>query len=153
MRLFIFSLLLLLAISPAAVFAGPQNIFEPISGSIKSHKVNVRTGPGTTYPILWVYKMRGYPVKAIAHFGGWYKVVDVEGEEGWIYQNFFTPRPTAMISAGPPAGFYKTRESITPKLLLEEGVIVLLERCALGMCEVGISGEEGWVKKDRVRLP
>ena len=153
MRLLFISLLCFMLLSPPPAYSGPDRDFKPISGSIKSHKVNVRAGPGTNYPILWVYRMRGYPVKAIAHFGGWYKIVDVEGEEGWIYQNFFSPRQTAMVSVGSPAGFYKTRESKTPTLLLEEGVIVLLERCALGMCEVGISGEEGWVKKARVRRP
>lgn len=138
---------------PQVAHTAPDRDFKPIAGSIKSHKVNVRAGPGTNYPILWVYKMRGYPVKAIAHFGGWYKISDVEGEEGWIYQNFFTPKKTAMISAGLPAPFYHSRESKNPALLLEEGVVVLLKRCALGMCEVGISGEEGWVKKERVRTP
>ena len=153
MKWFLLLLTSLLLLLPQPGTAAPDRDFSPIAGSIKSHKVNVRAGPGTGYPILWVYKLRGYPVKAIAHFGGWYKITDVEGEEGWIYQNFFTPRKTAMISPGPPASFYRQRESDTPTLLLEEGVVVLVKRCALGMCEVEISGQKGWIDKTRTRLP
>lgn len=152
-RLTTLMLALLFLTMPDAALAGPDRDFKSMAGSIKSHKVNVRAGPGTNYPILWVYRMRGYPVKAIAHFGGWYKITDVEGEEGWIYQNFFTPKKTAMISPGRPTPLYRNRESEKPALLLEEGVVVLLKRCALGMCEVGISGEEGWVSKERIKTP
>lgn len=147
--LVLFSVLLL----PAVAHTAPDRDFKPIAGSIKSHKVNVRAGPGTNYPILWVYKMRGYPVRATAHFGGWYKIVDVEGEAGWIYQNFFSTRQTAMVSPGAPAHFYASREHLNPRLLLAQEVIVLLKRCTLGFCEVGINGDVGWVKEERLRLP
>lgn len=151
MRFGIFFIIFLL-FSPQ-IYGAPDRRFEPIHGSIKSHIVNVRAGPGTNYPILWVYKMRGYPVRAIAHYGGWYKITDVEGEAGWIYQNFFSPKKTAMISPGSPALFTPTRDRPHPTLLLEQGVIVLLKRCTLGLCEVGINGEQGWVKTNRIRQP
>ena len=138
---------------PGALMAAPDRDFQAFGGSIQSNKVNVRAGPGTNYPILWVYKLRGYPVKAIRHFGGWYKIVDVEGEVGWVYQNFVSPKKTAMVSSGKPAKFFRTRESENPILLLEEGVVVLLRRCALGMCEVEMSSQAGWVDKARIRQP
>ena len=152
-RFLFFILCVFIAFTPHLSAAAPDRDFQAFGGSIKSHKVNVRAGPGTNYPILWVYKLRGYPVKAIRHFGGWYKIVDVEGETGWVYQNFVSPKKTAMVNEGRPAKFYNTRESATPTLLLEAGVVVLLKRCALGMCEVEISGQEGWVDKNRVNLP
>ena len=152
MRLFLI-LCVLVTATPLSAEASPNRDFKPISGSIKSSKVNVRAGPGTNYPILWSYHLRGYPVKAISQFGVWYKIIDIEGEEGWIYQNFFTPRKTAMISAGAPAPFFKERDASHPTLILEQGVVILLKRCALGMCEVEISGQRGWVKKTRIRQP
>ena len=152
-RFLVFVLYVFFVLSPSGVAAAPDRDFQSFDGSIKSHKVNVRAGPGTNYPILWVYKLRGYPVRATHHYGGWYKILDVEGETGWVYQNFVSPTQTAMVSAGRPAKFYKTRESDIPTLLLEAGVVVLLKRCALGMCEVEISGQEGWVDKDRINLP
>ena len=41
--------------------------------SLKSAEVNLRTGPGTRYPIEWVYKRRALPVEIIAELPirGW----------------------------------------------------------------------------------
>ena len=36
--------------------------------SLKKDEVNLRTGPGERYPILWVYQERGYPVKVLDEF-------------------------------------------------------------------------------------
>ncbi len=147
----IITLLLFLGVNTAQ--AGPDRSFVPVAGSIKSHKVNVRVGPGMSYPILWVYKYRGYPVRAIARFGGWYQVRDIEGEEGWIYQNFFSTRKTGLISNGEPVTVYKDRDGKRPVLRLEAGVVVLVTRCALGLCEIEVSGKEGWINKNRLLQP
>ena len=47
--------------------------------SLKSAEVNLRTGPGTRYPIEWVYKRRALPVEIIAEFDNWRRVRDWEG--------------------------------------------------------------------------
>ena len=52
-----------------------------------------------------------------------------------------------------PVGFYKRRDATHPTLLLEEGVILLLDQCTLGLCSVRLSGEKGWVKEQDLRFP
>jgi SH3-like domain-containing protein len=37
--------------------------------SLKQQKINVRVGPGTQYPIRWIYQQQGLPVEIIAEFG------------------------------------------------------------------------------------
>ena len=142
---------MLLVVPP--VQAAPDRDFEGFPGSISSPKVNVRAGPGTNFPILWVFKMQGYPIKTTAKYGHWYKIKDVEGEEGWIHQMFVSQLETAVVRGPQPATLYKDRDGTYPLLKLEAGVLVLLKRCALGLCEVEVSGEEGWIGSDKIKRP
>jgi len=136
-----------------AAVAGPDRNFVGFSGSLKSHEVNVRAGPGINFPILWVFKMRGYPVKAIARYEHWLNIRDAEGEEGWVHQSFVSTLQTALIRSKEPVTLYKDRDGKKPLLRLESGVLVLLKRCALGLCEVEVSGQEGWIAADKLKQP
>jgi SH3-like domain-containing protein len=133
--------------------ASPDRDFQGFPGSISSHKVNVRAGPGTNFPILWVFKMQGYPIKTTAKYGHWYKIKDAEGEEGWLHQMFVSRQETGLIRGPQPATLYKDRDGVYPLLKLEAGVLVLLKRCALGLCEVEVSGEEGWIDSKEIKRP
>jgi SH3-like domain-containing protein len=53
--------------------------------SVDRPKVNMRSGPGTNYPILWELG-QGYPLMVIGRQGSWLKVRDFENDEGWVYQ-------------------------------------------------------------------
>ena len=48
--------------------------------SIKSNDVHMRKGPGTEYPITWKYIKKGYPLKVVAEFHNWRKVIDYDNE-------------------------------------------------------------------------
>ena len=54
--------------------------------SIKGAKVNMRSGPGTKYSVLWELG-DGFPLKIVGNKGSWYKVEDFEGDGGWIEKN------------------------------------------------------------------
>ncbi|KLT23416.1 bacterial SH3 domain containing protein [Wolbachia endosymbiont of Armadillidium vulgare str. wVulC] len=43
--------------------------------SIKSNKVNMRTGPGFQYPVKWIYTCKNLPLKAIEEFENWKFVI------------------------------------------------------------------------------
>ena len=47
--------------------------------SLRSSLINVRSGPGSRYPIEWVYKQKGAPVEIIAEFELWRKIRYWEG--------------------------------------------------------------------------
>lgn len=126
---------------------------EPIKmGSLKSDEVNVRSGPGTRYPILWTYKLRGYPIHAFAEYDLWYKIRDAEGEEGWISKNFFSNIHTVLISPGPLANVYTKNDGNHVIMQLEPGVVATLDRCAISQCRVKIEKRAGWVNRDRLLM-
>ena len=56
----------------------------PRFASLKSDEVNVRTGPGSRYPIDWVFKRKGMPVEIVAEFENWRKIRDWQGAGGWV---------------------------------------------------------------------
>jgi len=84
--------LLLLITVPAGAAEGedaPDNksrVQLPRFGILRFAAVNLRTGPGTRYPIEWVYRRAGMPVEVTALFDTWYRVRDYEGSEGWVHK-------------------------------------------------------------------
>ncbi len=89
------------AAAPAA--APPATAAEPPKGSntglplprfaaLKTDDVNLRTGPGTRYPIDWVYKRRDLPVQIEREFEVWRLIADSEGVKGWVHQATLTGR-------------------------------------------------------------
>ena len=54
----------------------------PRFAALRSDEVNFRTGPGTRYPIDWVYKRRDLPVQIEREFEVWRLVRDPEGDQG-----------------------------------------------------------------------
>src|SRR4030095_12903685 len=58
----------------------------PRFASLRSDEVNVRTGPGTRYPVDWVFKRKGMPVEIVAEYENWRKIRDWKGARGWGHQ-------------------------------------------------------------------
>lgn len=137
--------------TPAHAAEAPE-AFTPFYGSLKAEEVNVRAGPGTQYPILWVYKQSGYPVQAIAAYDIWYKIRDPEGEEGWIYRRFFSQKRTVLINPGEPVTLTKGPSGQHPLLRLEQGVIAELLECEATVCRVEINNYKGWLPRARLLM-
>jgi SH3-like domain-containing protein len=123
----------------------------PQPASLKRNEVNVRAGPGTRYPILWVFQRKGWPVQLLAKYDNWYKIRDIEGEEGWAYVGMVSQTQTAVVSAGPPLMLFKGKnEETLPVYRLGPGVVVELESCGEQKCKVSVRGSSGWVLKNRL---
>lgn len=80
----------LLAWAPALQAA----TFRAIDGS----QVNLRAGPGTDHKRLFQVS-RDYPVKVLERRGGWAKVVDFEGDQGWVHADLLADRRTVLVTA------------------------------------------------------
>ena len=123
----------------------------PRNASLKRDEVNVRAGPGTRYPILWIFQRSGWPVKVLAKYDNWYKIRDLEGEEGWVYIGMISGQETAVISnAKDPAVLYKKADAKKPIYRLASGVVVGVEDCTGVQCQVSIRGSDGWVARERL---
>jgi SH3-like domain-containing protein len=54
--------------------------------SIAGDMVNMRSGPGNNYEVVWELG-QGYPLSVIDQQGDWLKVADYEGDIGWVQKH------------------------------------------------------------------
>ena len=64
--------------------------------SIKGNNVNMRSGPGEKYAVLWDLGS-GFPLKVVDQKGKWYKVEDFEGDSGWVYETLVDRAPHLIV--------------------------------------------------------
>ncbi len=88
-RILYISILLLITI-PALSFAA-QNV------SVKKDNVNVRTGPGTNFPV-YMELFKGYPLQVLQTKGDWLQVSDFENDKGWIFSKLVVPGNTVIVN-------------------------------------------------------
>ena len=131
--------------------------------SLKSDRVNVRKGPGTDYPIAWVFQRVGLPVEIVKEFETWRQVRDSEGAEGWVQQNLLSGRRTALVAPWDA----KEQKGAEPKpaptplhdgasdtssvaALIEPGVLANVFTCDAGWCKVSIADQRGYIAQGKL---
>ncbi|MGF1630493.1 MAG: SH3 domain-containing protein [Kiloniellaceae bacterium] len=116
--------------------------------TLRSGEVNLRTGPGTRYPIDWVYQRRGLPVEIVDEFDTWRRIRDWQGTEGWVHQSMVQGQRGILVT-GKRQILRRRPEPEAPAVaMLDAGVIGVLERCQAGWCEVTAGGFSGWLPRE-----
>ncbi len=119
----------------------------PRFASLRSDVVNVRTGPGTRYPVEWEFKRKGMPVEIVAEYENWRKIRDWQGAGGWVHQSLLTGKRSFIISSR-AASLYKTPASAAEVVAkLEPEVMGEIRSCAGDWCRVKVSGVSGWIER------
>jgi SH3-like domain-containing protein len=113
-------------------------------------EVNVRTGPGTRYPIRLVYRKEGLPVEVIREFDIWRQIRDVDGDDGWVHKSMLSGRRAVIIRQQVQSLLKKPEEGAAPIVRLEPGVIAGVKACEEDWCRLEIASYKGWVKKEQV---
>ncbi len=134
------------AVPPAL---GPEtNLPLPRFVSLKASEANVRRGPSLTHRIDWVFQRRNMPLQVVAEYGHWRRVIDREGQGGWVHYTMLSGVRTVIIDkdmlvlrARPDAG-------ATENAVLELGVIAKLDECETAWCKLNAGGYKGWAPKD-----
>ena len=145
-------MLLLLAVSataPAPAWAQDGDV--PYWASIHAETVNMRVGPGTGFPIDWVYRRPGLPVKVVRVMQGWRLVRDPDGAQGWIVGRLLSRERGAIVVG---QGLAELREEPSADSALrwraQPGVVGQLGDCSAGWCQFDIAGRTGWIAQSRV---
>lgn len=144
--LFSFFLLVLVPMQALAASTGSETGLPlPRFVSLSSDKVNVRAGPGTRYPIKWVFVRRGWPVEIIEEYELWRQIRDIDGSIGWVHRNLVSNRRTLIITGDLRAVYEEPDEKSPVVLLAEPGVVGKLNECDGRWCEIDIAGLTGWL--------
>jgi SH3-like domain-containing protein len=135
---------------------GPSGLPLPRFVSVKSDRVNLRTGPGTEYPTSWVFRRAGLPLEVMQEFDTWRQVRDADGTTGWVLQSFLSGRRTALVlpwaikaGAAPPQVPIKSGDSASTRTVavVEAGVIANVHSCDSVWCHVSIDSYNGYIEQ------
>ena len=130
---------------------GPEtNLPLPRYVSLKASEANVRRGPSLSHRIDWVFKRRTMPLRVIAEYGHWRRVVDREGQGGWVHYTMLSGVRTVLVDGETVALRTRPEDGADPRAMLEPGVIGWLGDCETQWCEVEAGGYEGWVPKSAI---
>ncbi len=124
----------------------------PRFASLRSDEVNLRTGPGTRYPIDWVYKRRDLPVLIEREFEVWRLVRDPEGTKGWVHQATLAPRRSGVVIGGEHVLRRDPQDDAGAVARLKQGVIVRLRSCEAtsDWCQAQVQDYRGWIKRSEI---
>jgi len=141
----------MLLVLTLAAPAGAQEREVPYWASLRADEVNMRVGPSEDFPISWVYRREGLPVKVVRLREGWRLVEDPDGERGWMIARLLNPDRGAIV-VGEGLAEMRASEEPDAKLLwrVEPGVVGKLGDCRSGWCRLDVSGHKGWVRQDRL---
>lgn len=141
------SVLAALTVAPAAA----QDREVPYWASLRAEEVNMRVGPSEAFPIEWVYRRQGLPVKVVRVMQGWRLVEDPDGERGWIVARLLNPARGAIVTGESPADMRdKPEDSARLLWKVEPGVVGALGRCESGWCRFDTDGHKGWIRAERL---
>lgn len=133
---------------------GNSGLPVPRMVSLGAQEINMRTGPGTRYPIKWVYTRKGLPVQVEAEFDIWRKIRDRDGESGWVHGSMLSGRRTVEIVSRDEDKITvlhdKADDKSAPVLRAEDGVIAELLECDGDWCRLRIEGKKGWAPRARL---
>ena len=150
MRLIILTLVFsLLLVFPQSGKAQDREV--PYWASLRASEVNMRVGPSQDYPIEWVYKRQGLPVKVLRLQEGWRLISDPDGTQGWVVARLLDPERSALVVG---EGLAQIRiapgEGSQFKWNVEPGVVGKLGKCDAGWCEFDAGGHKGWIREGRL---
>ena len=119
----------------------------PRFASLRASDVNLRTGPGTRYPIDWVFTHQGMPVEITAEYEMWRRVRDAEGDEGWVHKNALSGKRAAIVTGGMRELRGDPDINAAIAAHLEVGAVGQLVSCAKDWCKLKFEGTRGYLRK------
>jgi SH3-like domain-containing protein len=141
-------LLVAAARMPAAAAEEDAGLKVPRFVSLHSDKVNLRTGPGSQYPIEWVLTKKDMPVEVIAQFEHWRRIRDWNGTEGWVQEHMVAGRRYVIVGKGDVRALHQQPDPASAVVArAEPGVVAHLLECRGPMCRVEADDLSGWMRR------
>lgn len=140
---------LILAVSPACAQDREVPYWATIRGS--ASELNMRVGPSADYPVSWVYRRPGLPVKVVRVHESWRLIEDPSGTRGWVASRLLSPDRGAIVTGGRPVAMRDAASGqASLKWFVEAGVVGRLGECVAGWCRFAVDKRVGWVEQKRL---
>lgn len=126
---------------------GPEtNLPLPRFVSLRASEANVRRGPSLSHRIDWVFQRRDMPLQVVAEYGHWRRVIDQDGQGGWVHYRMLSGART-VVTQEEAALRTRPEPGATENAMLEPGVVARLGDCNPDWCQLMAGGYRGWVPK------
>jgi SH3-like domain-containing protein len=124
----------------------------PRFAALRSDDVNLRAGPGTRYPIEWIYKRRDLPVEIEREFEVWRLVRDPEGTRGWVHQATLTGRRSFIVQSADATLRGDPKDDAAAVAMLKVGVVGRIRSCeaASDWCRVQVGEYRGFLRRTQI---
>ncbi len=122
----------------------------PRFAALRADDVNLRAGPGTRYPIEWLYKRRGLPVEIDREFEVWRLVTAPDGTKGWVHEATLTGHRGFVVVGADRRLRAEPQDAARSVAILQPGVVGRIHACAgdSEWCRVEVGEYRGWLKRD-----
>lgn len=119
----------------------------PRYAALRFGQINLRSGPGTRYPIEWVFVKQGLPVQITAEYDIWRRIRDFEGTEGWVQKSALTGKRGAIVTG--VSRDLRRNDSADSAITahLEVGALGQILGCGKEWCKVKFDGIKGYLRK------
>ncbi len=132
---------------------GESGLTLPRFASLRSNHINARSGPGSRYPIEWVYMQKMAPVQIIAEFELWRKIKDWQGSESWVHKSMLSgKRSVKVVTPGENNIYDKPNYQSEIIAKVEDEVVGEVIKCPSGksFCLIKFETIEGWMPKNNL---
>jgi SH3-like domain-containing protein len=139
--------LLLAGLWPDSGLRAEDKLPLPRFASLQSNEVNMRQGPGETYPIIWTYQRAGLPVEIIEEFDIWRRIRDHDGVVGWVKSTLLVGKRHVIVRDEQRPLRKSPEAGALPVAQIDPGVILKVLECAGDWCRLEVQGYKGWMMK------
>jgi len=137
--------ILFLLLIPSNVISSEINYFV----SLKYNKVHVRYGPSKNSKIKYIYKKKYLPLKIIDKKEHYRKIIDLKKNSGWIHKSQLV-RSKSLIVTSKKILFKKPTKYSEPLAKLENGRLLIFNKCIKNWCSIKTDQFSGWIDKNNI---
>ena len=117
--------------------------------SLKKNKVNVRYGPGFDYPVKYIYNKINLPIKQIDKKENFRRIIDFKNNSGWIHVSQLK-KNISVIATQNKVLFKKPSSFAKPIAQIEEGRLLIVDKCQKKWCKVKSGTYQGWINTNDI---
>ena len=118
--------------------------------SLRADEVNLRSGPGTRYPIEWVYIRRGLPVEITAEYDNWRRIREFDGTTGWAHRSLLSGQRTVLMAGDTRTLYHEPDTASRAVLRAEPGVQGTLLSCEGSWCRIAINEVRAYIPRAHI---
>ncbi|HKM70195.1 MAG TPA: SH3 domain-containing protein [Stellaceae bacterium] len=122
----------------------------PRFASLRSDQVNLRVGPGESYPIQWVLTRKEMPVEIIKEFEHWRMIRDWQGVEGWVHERMIWGKRDVAVKGGVRTLHRLPDLASVVVARAEPGVFAHLIECRGDWCRIEAADITGWLQRSEI---